>query len=191
MASKYIVTQVDPAGSGTVTRTENVVQRTKHYDTSEGYAGSSDWYYYWNCDTLQAIPSPGYEFDSWRIFVDKKYYEPISTPTGQSPLYHEETDEKYLTEEQSKGNPLQITIGPTDTQPNFGEDSPGYIEVDANVGSPYEEYYRPQKEYIWTVTAVFKKSTPEPTYTHLPVYSISQNKLMYHTSANKLLRDSP
>lgn len=52
MASKYIVTQVDPAGSGTVTRTENVVQRTEHHDTSEGYAGSSDWYYYWNCDTL-------------------------------------------------------------------------------------------------------------------------------------------
>ena len=191
MASKYIVTQVDPAGSGTVTRTENVVQRTEHHDTSEGYAGSSDWYYYWNCDNLQAIPSPGYEFDSWRIVVDKKYYEPISTPTGQSPLYHEETYEKYPTEEQSKGNPLQITIGQGSTYPNFGEDSPGYIEVDNNVGSPYEEYYRPQMEYIWTVTAVFKKSTPEPTYTHLPVYSISQNKLMYHTSANKLLRDSP
>ena len=63
--------------------------------------------------------------------------------------------------------------------------------MDANVGSPNEGYYRPAWEYIWTATAVFKKSTPEPTYTHLPVYSISQNKLMYHTSANKLLRDSP
>ena len=29
MASKYIVTKVDPVGGGTVTRTENIVQRTK------------------------------------------------------------------------------------------------------------------------------------------------------------------
>ena len=63
--------------------------------------------------------------------------------------------------------------------------------MDANVGSTNEGYYRPVFENIWTVTAVFKKTSPEPTYTHLPVYSISQNKLMYHTSANKLLRDSP
>ena len=49
MASKYIVTQVDPAGSGTVTRTENIVQRTKRTETSVDY---SEFRYYWNCDTL-------------------------------------------------------------------------------------------------------------------------------------------
>ena len=49
MASKYIVTQVDPVGSGTVTRTENIVQRTQHDDTSVDY---SEFRYYWNCDTL-------------------------------------------------------------------------------------------------------------------------------------------
>ena len=49
MASKYIVTQVDPVGSGTVTRTENIVPRTVRYDTSYDY---SEFRYYWNCDTL-------------------------------------------------------------------------------------------------------------------------------------------
>ena len=188
MASKYIVTQVDPAGSGTVTRTENVVQRTERYEDYDEYSESR---YYWNCDTLQAIPSPGYEFDHWQISVNSRWYERISTPTGQSPFSWEETRGLILTEEQSKGNPLQITIEPNSTYPNLGTGSPGYSEMDANVGSPNEGYYRPAFENICTVTAVFKKSTPEPTYTHLPVYSISQNKLMYHTSANKLLRDSP
>ena len=188
MASKYIVTQVDPAGSGTVTRTENIVQRTQSYGTQGDY---SEYRYYWNCDTLQANPAPGYEFDHWEIVVNQKWYKGISTPTGQSPFDREQTYGKYLTEEQSKGNPLQITIQPDSTDPNFGDDSPGYIEADTHVGSIDAEYFRPWIENIWTVTAVFKKSTPEPTYTHLPVYSISQNKLMYHTSANKLLRDSP
>ena len=188
MASKYIVTQVDPVGSGTVTRTENVVQRTERYEDYDDYSESR---YYWNCDTLQAIPSPGYEFDHWEISVNNRWYDRISTPTGQSPLDWEQTYVKTLTEEQSKGNPLQITIEQGSTYPNFGSDSPGYSEMDANVGSTNEGYYRPAFENIWTVTAVFKKTSPEPTYTHLPVYSISQNKLMYHTSANKLLRDSP
>ena len=49
MASKYIVTQVDPAGSGTVTRTENVVERTERYEDYDEY---SETRYYWNCDTL-------------------------------------------------------------------------------------------------------------------------------------------
>ena len=188
MASKYIVTQVDPVGSGTVTRTENIVQRTQHDETSVDY---SDFRYYWNCDTLYANPSPGYEFVRWRIVVNQKWYQGISTPTGQSPFSWEDTYAKTLTDEQSKGNPLQITIQPDSKYPDFGDDSPGYIEADTHVGSTNEEYFRPWIENIWTVTAVFKKSTPEPTYTHLPVYSISQNKLMYHTSANKLLRDSP
>ena len=188
MASKYIVTQVDPVGSGTVTRTENVVERTERYEDYDEYSESR---YYWNCDTLQANPAPGYEFDHWEISVDERQYDRISTPTGQSPLYREDTYGKYLTEEQSKGNPLQITIEPDKTEPNFGSNSPGYIEADTHVGSTYAEYFRPWIENIRTVTAVFKKSTPEPTYTHLPVYSIAQNKLMYHISANKLLRDSP
>ena len=188
MASKYIVTQVDPVGSGTVTRTDNVVQRTDRTDTSVDY---SEFRYYWNCDTLQANPSPGYEFDHWEIVVNQKWYDGISTPTGQSPFSWEDTYAKTLTEEQSKGNPLQITIQPDSKYPDFGDDSPGYIEADTHIGSTNEEYFRPWIENIWTVTAVFKKTSPEPTYTHLPVYSISQNKLMYHTSANKLLRDSP
>ena len=97
-----------------------------------------------------------------------------------------------LSEDYSKGNPLQITIQPDSKYPNyFDSNSPGYIEADTHVGSTNEEYFRPWIENIWTVTAVFKKTSPEPTYTHLPVYSIAQNKLMYHTSANKLLRDSP
>lgn len=188
MATKYIVTQVDPVGSGTVTRTENIVQRTQSFGTQ---GDSSEYRYYWNCDTLQANPSQGYEFDHWEIVVNQKWYDPISTPTGQSPFYWEDTYGKTLSDDQSKGNPLQITIQSDSLYPNFGNDSPGYIEVDVHVGSTNEEYYRPWIENIWTVTAVFKKSTPEPTYTHLPVYSIAQNKLMYHTSANKLLRDSP
>lgn len=189
MASKYIVTQVDPVGAGTVTRTENIVQRTQHDETSVDY---SDFRYYWNCDTLQANPSPGYEFVRWRIVVNQKWYKGISTPTGQSPFYWEDTWALTLSEDYSKGNPLQITIQPDSKYPNYFDDnSPGYIEADTHVGSTNEEYFRPWIENIWTVTAVFKKSTPEPTYTHLPVYSISQNKLMYHTSANKLLRDSP
>ena len=188
MASRYIVTQVDPAGSGTVTRTENVVQRTEHYETSYDY---DEFRYYWNCDTLQANPAPGYEFDHWKVDVTKLWYKGISTPTGQSPFWYKETNMVPLSDAQSKGNPLQITIEPDKTEPNFGSNSPGYIDADANIGTADEEYYRPWVENIWTATAVFKKSTPEPTYTHLPVYSISQNKLMYHTSANKLLRDSP
>ena len=188
MASKYIVTQVDPAGGGTVTRTENIVQRTKRQDTDIDY---SEWRYYWNCDTLQANPAPGYEFDHWGIVVNQKWYDPISTPTGQSPFSWEDTYTKTITNEQSKGNPLQITIAPDSIDPNFGSDSPGYIEVDAYVGNPNiaADYYRPWLENIWTVTAYFKKTSQ--TYTHLPVYSIAQNKLMYHITANKLLRDSP
>ena len=188
MASKYIVTKVDPVGGGTVTRTENIVQRTKHNDTSIDY---SEWRYYWNCDTLQANPAPGYEFDRWGIVVNQKWYDAITDPTGQSPFSWEDTYGKVITNEQSKGNPLQITIQPDSIDPNFGSDSPGYIELDANVGNPdiAAEYYRPWIENIWTVTAFFKKTSQ--TYTHLPVYSIAQNKLMYHTSANKLLRDSP
>ena len=97
-----------------------------------------------------------------------------------------------LSEDYSKGNPLQITIQPDSKYPNyFDSNSPGYIEADTHVGSTNEEYFRPWIENIWTVTAFFRKTSPEPTYTHLPVYSITQNKLMYHTSANKLLRDSP
>ena len=189
MASKYIVTQVDPVGSGTVTRTENVVQRTDRTETSVDY---SEFRYYWNCDTLQANPSPGYEFDHWEIVVNQKWYEGISTPTGQSPFSWEDTWALTLSQDYSKGNPLQITIEPNSKYPNYFDDnSPGYIEADTHVGSTNEEYFRPWIENIWTVTAVFKKTSPEPTYTHLPVYSISQNKLMYHTSANKLLRDSP
>ena len=189
MASKYIVTQVDPVGSGTVTRTENIVPRTVRYDTSYDY---SEFRYYWNCDTLQANPAQGYEFDHWEIVVNQKWYKGISTPTGQSPFDREHTWNFALNEDYSKGNPLQITIEPDKTYPKYFDDnSPGYIESDVHVGSTNEEYFRPWIENIWTVTAVFKKSTPEPTYTHLPVYSISQNKLMYHTSANKLLRDSP
>ena len=188
MASKYIVTQVDPVGSGTVTRTENVVQRTDRTDTSVDY---SEFRYYWNCDTLQANPAPGYVFDRWGIVVNQKWYDSITDPTGQSPFSWEETYGKTITDEQSKGNPLQITIAPDSIDPNFGSDSPGYTEVDANVGNPdiAAAYYRPWIENIWTVTAFFKKTSQ--TYTHLPVYSIAQNKLMYHTSANKLLRDSP
>ena len=188
MASKYIVTKVDPAGGGTVTRTENIVQRTKRQDTDIDY---SEWRYYWNCDTLQANPAPGYEFDHWGIVVNQKWYDPISTPTGQSPFSWEDTYTKTITNEQSKGNPLQITIAPDSIDPNFGSDSPGYIEVDAYVGNPNiaADYYRPWLENIWTVTAYFKKTSQ--TYTHLPVYSIAQNKLMYHITANKLLRDSP
>ena len=65
--------------------------------------------------------------------------------------------------------------------------------MDANVGNPTiaAAYYRPWIENILTVTAFFKKTSPEPTYTHLPIYEISSGKLMYHMSANKLLRDSP
>ena len=107
MASKYIVTKVDPVGGGTVTRTENIVRRTEHNDTSIDY---SEWRYYWNCDTLQANPAPGYEFDRWGIVVNQKWYDAISTPTGQSPFSWEDTYAKTLTDEQSKGNPLQITI---------------------------------------------------------------------------------
>ena len=177
MASKYIVTQVDPIGSGTVTRTENIVQRTQSFGTQ---GDSSEYRYYWNCDTLQANPSQGYEFDHWEIVVNQKWYDPISTPTGQSPFSWEDTYSKTLSDDQSDS-----------LYPNFGDDSPGYIEADTHVGSTNEEYFRPWIENIWTVTAVFKKSTPEPTYTHLPVYSISQNKLMYHITAAKLLRDSP
>ena len=190
MASKYIVTKVDPAGGGTVTRTENIVQRTKRQNTDIDY---SEWRYYWNCDTLQANPAPGYEFVRWGIVVNQKWYDAISTPTGQSPFSWEDTYAKTLTQEQSKGNPLQITIQPDSTDPNFGGDSPGYVELDANVGNPNIDaaYYRPWIENIWTVTAFFKKTSPEPTYTHLPVYSTTQNKLMYHTTSNKLLRDSP
>ena len=187
MASKYIVTQVDPTGSGTVTRTENVVQRTDRTETSIDY---SEFRYYWNCDTLQANPAPGYEFDHWEIVVNQKWYEGISTPTGQSPFSWEDTWALTLSEDYSKGNPLQITIQPNSKYPNYFDDnSPGYIEADTHVGSTNEEYFRPWIENIWTVTAVFKKTSQ--TYTHLPVYSISQNKLMYHTSVNKLLRDSP
>ena len=189
MASKYIVTQVDPVGSGTVTRTENIVQRTERYEDYDEYSESR---YYWNCDTLQAIPSPGYEFDHWEISLNTLWYDRISTPTGQSPFLWDDTRPLTLNDDYSKGNPLQITIKQGSTYPNYFESSsPGYCEMDANVGSTNEGYYRPAYENIWTATAVFKKSTPEPTYTHLPVYSISQNKLMYHTSANKLLRDSP
>ena len=190
MASKYIVTKVDPVGGGTVTRTENIVQRTKRQNTDNDY---SEWRYYWNCDTLQANPAPGYEFVRWGIFVNQKWYDAISTPTGQSPFSWEDTYGKVITDEQAKGNPLQITIQPDSTDPNFGGDSPGYIELDANVGNPdiAAEYYRPWIENIWTVTAFFRKTSPEPTYTNLPVYSTTQNKLMYHTTANKLLRDSP
>ena len=190
MASKYIVTKVDPAGGGTVTRTENIVQRTERIDTSNDY---SERRYYWNCDTLQANPAPGYVFDRWGIVVNQKWYDAISTPTGQSPFSWEDTYAKTLTDEQSKGNLLQITIQPDSIDPNFGSDSPGYVEVDANVGNPTiaAAYYRPWIENIWTVTAFFKKTSPEPTYTHLPIYEISSGKLMYHMSANKLLRDSP
>ena len=188
MASKYIVTKVDPAGGGTVTRTENIVQRTKRTDTSNDY---SEWRYYWNCDTLQANPAPGYEFDRWGIVVNQKWYDAITDPTGQSPFSWEDTYGKVITDAQSKGNPLQITIEPDKIDPNFGSDSPGYIELDANVGNPdiVTNYYRPWIENLWTVTAFFKKTSQ--TYTHLPVYSIAQNKLMYHMTANKLLRDSP
>lgn len=191
MASKYIVTQVDPAGSGTVIRTENIVQRTDRQDTDIDY---SEFRYYWNCDTLQANPAQGYEFDHWEIVVNKKYYKDITDPTGQSPFDWEETWNYALSQDYSKGNPLQITIEPDSLEPNyFKNNSPGYIEADTHVGNPNiaAAYWRPWIENIWTVTAVFKKTSPEPTYTHLPVYSISQNKLMYHTSANKLLRDSP
>ena len=189
MASKYIVTQVDPVGSGTVTRTENVVQRTDRTESSVDY---SEFRYYWNCDTLQANPAPGYEFDHWEIVLNAKWYSGIPTPTGQSPFYWEETRALTLSQDYSKGNPLQITIEPDNKYPNyFDSDSPGYIEADIHVGSTDAEYFRPWIENIWTVTAVFKKTSPEPTYTHLPVYSIAQNKLMYHISANKLLRDSP
>lgn len=186
MASKYIVTQVDPVGGGIVTRTENIVQRTQSFGTQ---GDSSEYRYYWNCDTLQAIPSQGYEFDHWEIVVNQKWYDPISTPTGQSPFSWEDTYGKTLSEDQSKGNPLQITIQSDSLYPNFGDDSPGYVEADTHIGSTNEEYYRPWIENIWTVTAVFKKVSHR--YTHLPVYSISQNKLMYHITAAKLLRDSP
>ena len=187
MASKYIVTQVDPVGGGTVTRTENIVQRTKRQNTDIDY---SEQRYYWNCDTLQANPAPGYEFVRWGIVVNQKWYDAISTPTGQSPFSWEDTWALTLSEDYSKGNPLQITIQPDSKYPNyFDSNSPGYIEADTHVGSTNEEYFRPWIENIWTVTAVFKKTSQ--TYTHLPVYSISQNKLMYHTSVNKLLRDSP
>ena len=189
MASKYIVTQVDPVGSGTVTRTENVVQRTDRTESSVDY---SEFRYYWNCDTLQANPAPGYEFDHWEIVVNQKWYEGISTPTGQSPFYWEDTWNFALNEDYSKGNPLQITIQPDSKYPNYFDDnSPGYIEADTHVGSTNEEYFRPRIENIWTVTAVFKKSTPEPTYTHLLVYNPANNTLMRHTGPNLLLRDSP
>ena len=189
MASKYIVTQVDPVGSGTVTRTENVVQRTNRTDTSVDY---SEFRYYWNCDTLQANPAPGYEFDHWEIVVNQKWYDGISTPTGQSPFSWEHTWNFALSEDYSKGNPLQITIQPDSKYPNYFDDnSPGYIEADTHVGSTNEEYFRPWIENIWTVTAVFKKSTPEPTYTHLLVYNPANNTLMRHTGPNLLLRDSP
>ena len=132
-----------------------------------------------------------YVFDHWGISVNERWYDAITDPTGQSPFSWEDTYAKTITDEQSKGNPLQITIAPDSKYPNFGSDSPGYTEVDANVGNPNiaASYYRPWIENIWTVTAFFKKTSQ--TYTHLPVYSIAQNKLMYHTSANKLLRDSP
>ena len=190
MASKYIVTQVDPVGSGTVTRTENIVPRTVRTDTYDDY---SEFRYYWNCDTLQANPSQGYEFDHWKISVNARYYHGISTPDGQSQFWYEDTWNFALTQEQSKGNPLQITIQSDEPEPDFGDYSPGYIEADTHVGNPNiaAEYFRPWEENTWTVTAVFKKSTPEPTYTHLPVYNPANNTLMRHTGPNLLLRDSP
>ena len=189
MASKYIVTKVDPVGGGTVTRTENIVQRTERTETSYDY---SEFRYYWNCDTLQANPAPGYEFDRWGIVINQKWYDPITDPTGQSPFSWEDTWALTLSQDYSKGNPLQITIQPDSKYPNyFDSNSPGYIEADTHVGSTDAEYFRPWIENIWTVTAFFKKTSPEPTYTHLPVYEISSGKLMYHISANKLLRDSP
>lgn len=190
MASKYIVTKVDPAGGGTVTRTENVVDRIKPIQYDDYY---NEFRYHWNCDTLYANPAPGYEFDHWEISVNERWYDAITDPTGQSQFSWEDTYDKVITNEQSKGNPLQITIQPDSIDPNFGSDSPGYVDLDAYIGHPTiaPEYYRPWIEHIWTVTAFFKKTSPEPTYTHLPVYEISSGKLMYHMAANKLLRDSP
>lgn len=184
MANKYIVTKVDPAGGGTVTRIENIVDRTQHYDYTDYY---NEYRYHWNCDTLQANPSPGYVFDHWDVSINEKWYDAIHTPDGQSPFSWEQTYKKVV----SNNNPLQITIEPDSIYPNYGDNSPGYIDADAYIGHPTFQpyYYRPWIEYIWTVTAIFKKISH--TYTHLPVYDLQSGKLMYHMTANKLLRDSP
>lgn len=190
MASKYIVTQVDPAGGGTVTRTENIVDRTERFDTLDYY---NEWRYHWNCDTLQANPAPGYVFDHWNVSYIERWYDGIEDPTGKSPFSWEGGP---YAPSGPFNNPIVITIQDGQTYPDrpFNNSPPGYIELDAYVPKGTEVtispvYYRPAFENIWTFTAVFRKVSP--TYTHLPVYSITQNKLMYHTTANKLLRDSP
>ena len=50
MAENYIITNISPAGGGQVVRTEKVVQRIKTTQDSE-------FRYYWNCDTLLAVPA--------------------------------------------------------------------------------------------------------------------------------------
>lgn len=186
MASNYIITQVDPAGGGAVTRTENIVTRVEHIDT-QSY--SNEWRYHWNCDTLVAVPAPGYVFDHWTISIKQKWYDGIDDPNGKSPFLWE--DGPYY-----KGmffdNPLVLGIKDGELYPDIlGSDAPGYSDVDTYVGSEYQPpiYYRPWIENYATITAYFKKVTP--TYTHLPVYEIRSSTLMYHIGANKLLRDSP
>lgn len=184
--TNFVITAIEPAGGGAVTRTENIVDRTEHYDYYDYY---NEFRYHWNCDTLQAIPANGYVFDHWRVSVVKKWYDMISDPSGKSPFSWEEGP---YWKGDFTDNPLKITIKDDKLYPDvFDSDSPGYTDVDIYIGSTQlqPEYLRPWIENYMTFTAVFKKVSP--TYTHLPVYSITQNKLIYHTTPNKLLRDSP
>lgn len=47
--TNFVITAIEPAGGGAVTRTENIVDRTEHYDYYDYY---NEFRYHWNCDTL-------------------------------------------------------------------------------------------------------------------------------------------
>lgn len=181
MAENYIIINIGQAGGGQVVRTENVVQRT---DTTQ----ANEFRFYWNCDTLQAIPAQGYVFDHWEGTWRTDYYDAIVDPSGQSPLLWQ--DSGVIQNLARIGAQLQITIQESSLYPDiWGSSSPGWAEADTHTTSSQPLYYRPWFRTYWNITAVFIEVQPQ--YTHLPVYNPANNTLMRHTGPNKLLRDSP